>query len=157
VKNYTGQSIAAMSSFNWIGDIPSCANPNLLKTVLREEWGFVGMVETDYNGSYGYQITDSCIRNGNDLMLGFASAPSNQLTDQSATATLAMRQACKNILYTVAKSGYYTNAEGDPTNQPDKMVSLFRNIDIGIGVGLIILELLAIAMLISGRKKRKNA
>ena len=157
VKNYTGNTIAAMSSFNWTGDIPSCANPNLLKTVLRDEWGFVGMVETDYNGSYGYQITDACIRNGNDLMLGFASAPSNQLTDQSATATIAMRQACKNILYTVAKSGYYTNAEGDPTNQPDKMVSMFRNIDIGIGVCLIILELLAIAMLIRGRKKRKEA
>ncbi len=157
VKNYTGASIAAMSSFNWIGTEPSCANPNLLKTVLRDEWGFVGMVETDYNGSYGYQITDECIRNGNDLMLGFASAPSNQLTDQSATATIAMREACKNILYTVGNSGYYTNADGDPANQPDKMVSLFRNIDICIGVVLILLELLAIALLISGKKKRKAA
>ena len=28
--------------------------------------------------------------------------------DQSATAVKAMRQACKNILYTVGNSGYYT-------------------------------------------------
>ena len=154
VKNYTGTSMAVMSSFNWIGTEPSCANPDLLKTVLRDEWGFIGMVETDYNGSYGYQITDNCIRNGNDLMLGFNMAPSNQLTDQNATAIIAMRQACKNILYTVANSGYFTNAEGDPTDQPDAMVGLFRNIDIGAGVVLVLLEALAVVALIRGKKKR---
>lgn len=98
-----------MSSFNWIGTVPSCANSHLLNNVLRGEWGFVGMVETDYDGSYGYMITDHCIRNGNDLMLGFASAPSNVLSDQSATAIRAMRQACKDILYTVGNSGYYAD------------------------------------------------
>ena len=36
-----------MSSFNWIGTEPSCANRYLLQNVLRGEWGFVGMVETD--------------------------------------------------------------------------------------------------------------
>ena len=52
------------------------------------------MVETEYDGSYRYMITDHCIRNGNDLMLGFNSAESNKLTDESATAVLSMRQAC---------------------------------------------------------------
>ena len=72
---------------------------SFLNNVLRGEWGFVGMVETDYDGSYGYMITDHCIRNGNDLMLGFNSAESNKLTDESATAVLAMRQACKKISF----------------------------------------------------------
>ena len=155
VKGYTGTPLAVMSSFNFIGTEPSCANPNLLNTVLREEWGFKGMVETDYNGSYGYQITDACVRNGNDLMLGFASnaSGSNNLTDQSATAHIALRQACKNILYTVGNSGYY--ADGDPSNQPDKMTTLFRNIDICIGICLIILELLAIFLFLRKREKKK--
>ena len=74
VKGFEGTSQAVMSSFNWIGTVPSCANSNLLNNVLRDEWGFVGMVETDYDGSYGYMITDHSIRNGNDLMLGFGSA-----------------------------------------------------------------------------------
>ncbi len=94
MQNYTGTPLAVMSSFNWIGAVPSCSNPNLLNNVLRNEWGFVGMVETDYNGSYGYMISDHCVRSGNDLMLGFGSAESNKFTDESATATLAMRQSC---------------------------------------------------------------
>ncbi|MBR3212471.1 MAG: glycoside hydrolase family 3 C-terminal domain-containing protein, partial [Firmicutes bacterium] len=48
VKKYQGQALAAMSAFNWIGTEPGCANNELLNTVLRDEWGFRGMVETDY-------------------------------------------------------------------------------------------------------------
>ena len=66
VKGFEGTSAAAMSSFNWIGTQPSCGNEYLLNNVLRGEWGFVGMVESDYDGSYGYMITDNCIRSGND-------------------------------------------------------------------------------------------
>ena len=156
VKNYPeGAPIAAMSSFNWIGTKPSCANPDLLQTVLRNEWGFVGIVETDYDGSYGFMISDHCVRSGNDLMLGFASAESNVFTDQSATALLAMRQASKNILYTVANSGYYVGAESDPSNQPDKMVETFKKIDIGIGAGLLAALAAMICVHIMNRKKRR--
>ena len=51
VKDYTGKSLAAMSSFNFIGTEPSCSNPNLLNTVLRDEWGFDGFVVSDWGGS----------------------------------------------------------------------------------------------------------
>ena len=140
-----------MSAFNWIGTLPCCANPNLLKTVLRGEWGFVGMVETDYDGSYGYMISDHCVRSGNDLMLGFASAASNQFTDNSATATLAMRQSSKNILYTIGNSGYYTLStdNGGMSN----MDRLFLIVDVCIGVA--ILALLAIVFLRYFNKKKK--
>ena len=157
VKNYKeGSPLGVMSSFNFIGTKPSCANPELLNTVLREEWGFTGMVETDYDGSYGYMIVDNIVRNGGDLMLGFGMAESNKLTEGSATLTNAMRRASKNILYTVGNSGYYTNfkGEGDPANQPDKMVGLFRNVDIGIGAGAIVIELLAALLFL--RKKRER-
>ncbi len=150
-KGFTGTSRAVMSSFNWIGTEPSCANAHLLQNVLRDEWGFVGMVETDYDGSYGYMISDHCVRNGNDLMLGFASAPSNVFSDTSATATKAMRQACKNILYTVGNSGYYAN--GDPANAPDKMSQLFTKIYIGAGVVIAALLALGFLMFKSGKKK----
>ena len=151
-KGFEGKSMAVMSSYNWIGTKPSCANGNLLNNVLRGEWGFVGMVETDYDGSYGYMITDNCIRNGNDLMLGFNSAESNKLTDKSATTVLAMRQASKNILYTVANSGYY--ADGNPASGMSKMTKLFVTVDVLLAVILIAADAVVI---VRYRKKRKQA
>ncbi|MBR1710089.1 MAG: beta-glucosidase, partial [Clostridia bacterium] len=152
VKNYTGTPLAVMSSFNFIGTEPSCENPNLLNNVLRDEWGFVGMVETDYNGSYGYMISDHCVRSGNDLMLGFAMHASNQFTDHSATATLAMRQSCKNILYTVGNSGYYA---GDATQGGmDNMTRLFLIVDVSIGVA--VLAALAIVLIRYFKKNKRG-
>ena len=150
-KKFEGTSRAVMSSFNWIGTMPSCANSNLLNNVLRGEWGFVGMVESDYDGSYGYMITDHCIRSGNDLMLGFGSAESNILDDHSATAVQAMRQACKNILYTVGNSGYYT-VDKDPAGVMTNMTKIFITVD--VIAALIILAVEAIVILRYLKKKK---
>ncbi len=153
VKNYEGTSLAVMSAFNWIGTIPCCANGNLLNNVLRGEWGFVGMVETDYDGSYGYMITDHCIRNGNDLMLGFAMAQSNVLSDTSATAVLAMRNASHDILYTIANSGYY--ADDTDSDGLSTMTMMFIGIDVGVAVVILAVEGILIARYLGKKKKAK--
>ena len=162
VKGYEGNGLAAMSSFNWIGTKPSCANGNLLNNVLRGEWGFVGFVETDYDGSYGYMVTDNCVRNGNNLMLGFGNganpATPNALPKngdpESASASLvkAMRESCKNIMYVIVNSGYYAeaNAEAGMSN----MTKLFVGVDAGAGVLCVLIELLAV---LGWLKKRKAA
>ena len=53
VKSYPDGKIAVMTSYNFIGTewAGSCAP--LLKDVLRGEWGFKGMVISDYFGNYG--------------------------------------------------------------------------------------------------------
>lgn len=152
-KNFTGTSRAVMSSFNWIGTEPSCGNSHLLQNVLRDEWGFTGMVESDYDGSYGYMITDHCIRSGNDLMLGFASADSNVLSDRSATAINAMRQACKNILYTVGNSGYYAG-DSDPAGAMTNMTKIFMTVDI---IVVLLIAAIEAVLIIRFLKKKKNA
>ena len=53
IKGLEGGSMAVMTSYNWLGSVPACANSDLLQTVLRDEWGFRGMAITDYDGSYG--------------------------------------------------------------------------------------------------------
>ena len=109
---------ATMVAFNNIGTIPAEACSPLLNTVLRDEWGFRGLAETDYFGGYGYQDSDRMIRNGCDLMLATYETPQSTVTDQtSATSVIAMRQASKNILYTVVNSRAYENEviSGKPT------------------------------------------
>lgn len=43
-------ALSAMASFNEISGIPSTENDWLMQTVLRDEWGFQGMVVSDYTG-----------------------------------------------------------------------------------------------------------
>ena len=95
-----------------------------------------------------------CGRHGR---MRFAECPTDQFTDQSATATLAMRQACKNILYTIGNSGYYTFAESDPSTAPDQMTTTFQGINIGGGVAIAAIEALAIFLLMRGKKKAQEA
>ena len=155
VKNFQGTAQAVMSSYNFIGNIASCNNSDLLNTVLRDEWGFVGMVITDYNGSYGYQTTDNCIKNGNDLMLGYGTAESNQLNTESATTVQAMRQACKNILYTIANSGYYVDSTAAEvsTDGLSKMQVMFYTIDAIVAVIALLAEALVLVRFFIKRKK----
>lgn len=153
VKNFEGQSLAVMSSFNFVGDRWTGANPNLLNNVLRDEWGFRGMVLTDWNGSYGYQNTDDAVRNGNDAMLGFASKESNRITNtSSATLVKAMRQACKNILYTTVNSGNYTVPDPN-AGKMSNMTKLFLEIDITSGVVLIGVMAIVLVRFFKKRKK----
>ena len=142
-----------MSSFNWIGTVPACANEDTLTTILRNEWGFQGMVITDYDGSYGYMITDHCVRTGNDLMLGFSSQASNQLTNtESATLNNALRTSCKNIMYTIANSGYYTNTTDD--GGMSNMTKLFVTIDV---VTVLLVVLCMALVIVRYRKKHAKA
>ncbi|OZG60673.1 beta-glucosidase-related glycosidase [Bifidobacterium lemurum] len=107
-----GGATAAMSSFNYIGTTYAGGYAPLLNTVLRDEWGFRGFVETDYFGNFDvYQNADQAIRNGNDAMLSTMDT-SNHVSDTSATSVQAMRTAAHNILYTTANSWMY--AEGEP-------------------------------------------
>ena len=157
VKNfdYENGALAVMSAYNWLGTKPCCSNYELLTTVLRDEWGFKGMVITDYNGSYGFQMSEACVRAGNDLMLGYGVAESNEFHDtKAATSVLAMRQACKNILYSVGKSGYYEDAAATNTATMDNMTKTFITIDATVVVIILVLE--ALILFLWFRKKKKS-
>ena len=103
-----GGADAAMSAFNYVGNQYAGACDALLNKLLRDEWGFVGMVLTDYFGGYGYQDADIQIRNGGDFCLSPNGGATSELTDTtSATSIKYARQACKNILYVTANCRDY--------------------------------------------------
>ena len=143
---------AVMSSFNYIGNTYAGNCPELLINVLRNEWGFVGMVLTDYYGVYGFQDSDHLIRNGGDFCLVNYDTETNHLTDTtSATALVCARQACKNILYTVANSRAYY-----PENLNPGMAT-WEKVMIGVDVvGVLALIALEILVAKKGYAKRKK-
>lgn len=153
VKGFEGTALGCMSSYNWLGSVPVCANSDLLQTVLRDEWGFEGMVISDYDGSYGYMISENCVRNGNDLMLGYGNAASNQFSNESATAVLAMRTACKNIMYTIVNSGAYAGNE-NPVGGRSNMDKLFLKVN---AIGGVVIGGIALLVLVHYLLKKKKA
>ncbi len=131
---------AVMSSWNYIGNQWAGACNALLNGVLRGEWGFRGMVITDGFHFTDYMDSDIAIRNGCDLMLKNYDVATNHLTDTtSATSVKAMRQACKNIMYTVVNSRVY-----DPANTVSTPIwrTAMIVVDVLLAVLLIVLEVL---------------
>ena len=105
---------AVMSSFNYIGNTYAGNCSALLNDVLRGEWGFVGFVETDYFGVYGYMTADQGVRNGSDLMLCTTGNDFNTVTVLTNSSKQALREASKNILYTVVNSRAYAAENLNP-------------------------------------------
>lgn len=147
---------AVMSAFNYIGTTYAGSCPELLIDVLRGEWGFVGMVLTDYYGVYGYQDADRLIRNGGDFCLVNYDTETNHLTDTtSATALVSARQACKNILYTVANSRAYYEENLNP-GMPG-WEKLMIGVDMVLFAGLAAVELLVVKKGYAKRKEEEQA
>ena len=154
VKASNGNTLAVMSSYNYVGTTWAGACSALLNDILRGEWGFQGMVLTDYFGNYGYMDADKAIRGGSDIMLGTAGNDAI-LTDQtSATSVLAMRNACHNILYTVANSRAYSpEVYMEATAMPAWQVTVFV-VDGVLAAILIVLEALTLRGYLKKKKVR---
>ena len=99
-----------MTGFNCIGPVMCSQNWYLNTGVLRNEWGFEGMVITDYGPKVEM---DAMVRSGNDFYLtAFSGIKGQSMTDifndsSSITALHSIQKAIKNICYTVVNSGAY--------------------------------------------------
>lgn len=64
-----------MSTYGMVNSVPTANDYELLENILRTEWGFEGIVMTDWGGSGG--MSDSqAMHSGNDLIM-----PGNSVTD----------------------------------------------------------------------------
>lgn len=100
------QANAMMASVDRIGTTRVTGSYNFLTQMVRNEWGFRGMIVTDYYQSGNVNDVDEGIRVGNDLMLNGANNCEYDDTT-SNTAKYYIRQACKNNLYTYVQTKYF--------------------------------------------------
>lgn len=143
-----GGTTAVMSSYSRLGNTWAGASRALLTDVLREEWGFTGMVVTDSAmGNTSWMDANLAIRAGGDMMLCLMGV---KMDTSSNTAQQAMRTACHNILYTQANS-IAVAAAADTT--PYWLI-LLALVDILI---LIAIALLALRMMPVGQTLGKGA
>ena len=100
-----GDPGGAMSSFSRIGNTWCGGSYGLLTQILRDEWGFKGLVVTDLE-MFRYINAEQMIRAGGDLVLAARYLTEAQVSadDLTATKVTAVRKAVKNVLYTVANS-----------------------------------------------------
>ena len=145
-----GGAHAIMSAFNYIGPKYAGASSALLNNVLRDEWGFRGMVLTDYFAGYGYQNADQITRNGGDLMLATIDMPISTVNVQDAAGVTALRGASHNILYTVANSWTYENG------QPEVTRNAWEYITWAVA-GILILSMLGLEVLAIRRYRSRKA
>lgn len=138
-----GNAGAVMSSYNYIGVTWAGAKDELLNGILRDEWGFKGLVLTDYCGNFNYMNADQFIRNGGDSTLVAYDVGSNYLTDTtSATAVKEMRRAAKNIMYTVVNSRAYAEENLNVAMETWKKMAI--TVDVILAAGLVALEVATI-------------
>ena len=149
-----GGANAVMVSWSFLGDKWTGECSNLINTVLRDEWGFRGMALTDFfrNNGHGFMNADAALANGVDVMLStFNGEENNVANPEHPTSVLQMRNACKNVMYTVVSSWAY-DGEHEETGMENWKKA-------GIGIDIVIALFMAgmEVLVIRGYKKRKNA
>ena len=143
-----------MSSFNRIGNKWTGGDYRLLTEILRNEWGFRGLVICDYKTDNTFMNSRQMLYAGNDLILTSTTITMwNDAKSDSAQDAAVLQTATKNILYTIANSnsiqikilGY----------KAEWWVTMIIVVDCVVGVALAAWGFFAVRGFIKKRKARK--
>lgn len=120
-------ALTLMTSFNDVDGLPSTGNDWLLRDILREEWGFDGMVVTDWNSSgemiaHGFaedlkHATELSINAGVDMDMmswGFIQHTKSLIEDGKLSME-TIDNAVRNILKLKFRLGLFENPYVDVT------------------------------------------
>lgn len=144
-----GGATGMMSGFNRLGMTWAGGSYALLTEVLREEWGFHGMVITDYSMNR-YTYVDLMIRAGGDIFL--TQDTKTFYKEDDATQITLLRNATKNILYTVVNSNVMS-LKVDGYKWPLwQELMVYADVAIVVAIGIW-----GAAVIISAKKKDKSA
>ena len=106
-----------MTSYNYINGRHASEDPGLLETILRDEWGFEGLVMTDWGGGYDAAAQ---IAAGNDLLMPGSYAQYEEIVAAVKSGKLAegdLDICVKRILELVVRSPRFQGYKY--SNRPD--------------------------------------
>ena len=86
-----------MSSYNKINGVYSQMNKDMLTTILRDEWGYKGIVETDWIGKRRDLPTTDAVSAGNDLFTPGYPAQTQDIIEGVKNGKLSMADVDRNV------------------------------------------------------------
>lgn len=110
-----------MTSFNDNDGIPATGNPFILRTILREEWGYDGMVVTDWGAAaemipHGFckdrrEVAEKAVNAGVDMEMVSGTFIENleNLVGEGQVAEATVDEAVRNILRLKFRLGLFDN------------------------------------------------
>ncbi|GJG67939.1 glycosyl hydrolase [Prevotella lacticifex] len=114
------QPWTVMSSYNKINGVYSQGNHDLLTTVLRDEWGFKGIVMTDWIGERDDLPVADEVHAGNDLMMPGYPVQTKDIIDGVKSGKIDIKDVDRNVrkmLEYIVKTPSYRKYKF--TNNPD--------------------------------------
>lgn len=143
-----GGTRSVMSSFNRVGTRWTGGDYRPLTEVLRDEWGFQGMVICDFNTVPQYMNSRQMAYAGGDLNLTLL--PEDWCDPSDMADAIVLQQCSKNILYAFVNSNAM-QGEVDHYRPALWTVALYA-VDGIAGAGIVISGIFAI---MNDRKKKK--
>lgn len=145
-----GDPWTVMSSYNRLNGVYTQENRELLTTILRDEWGFGGIVMTDW---IGQRNTMAQVHAGNDLMEPGMPAQSEEIVSKVKSGELAMADvdACvRRMLEYIVKTPRFRGHQYSERPDLDTHAALTRRAG---AEGLVLLKNDAGVLPLKGGKK----
>lgn len=117
-----GATRSVMSSFNRIGTKWTGGDYRLLTEILRDEWGFKGMVICDFNTIPKYMNSRQMAYAGGDINL--TQTPVSWCDPNDMGDSIMLQQSAKNLIYTFVNSNAM-KGEVDHYNPPVWVILLY--------------------------------
>lgn len=109
-----------MSSYNIINGVYAQGNKDLLTTILRDEWGYQGIVMTDWIGKREKLPTEQEVTAGNDLMMPGYPAQAEDIVQAVKAGKLDIKDVDRNVRNMLAYIVKTPRFKGYKfSNQPD--------------------------------------
>lgn len=128
----------AMTAFNTVDRIPASANKKLMRGILREEWGFDGVVISDFNAvdesithglsADGAQAAQKCIEAGVDIemMSAHYMNETKKLVEEGLLSQKRIDEAVLRILELKDKAGLFENPFKDADEEAERELHLCK-------------------------------